>query len=141
MNASLLFCDFARVTNEGHRFDSIGAGLNKIHATRFPTPVSFSLLVEAKFTESEIGNTYPFEIKIIDPKGVEVGGGGKGIKGFVTVSNIEDLTSFAAFNMQFIIQQKVDFKFILTLDGKMISETILSIDLRESKSIKKTKKK
>jgi|GEM_PF-3063665 len=115
MNARIFLCNFARVTDNGSRFDAIGAGINLIQAQQFPTPVNFAVLIETRFSLAESEREHSFELKIIDPDGKHAA---PPIVGSVKIAKEHRGSLYAAFNMQMLMKKPVSLTFSLIMNGE-----------------------
>lgn len=139
MFSKLMLCDFARASNDSFRYDAIGAGLKKMNVSVLPAPIMFSLLLESKFENNELGKNYPIEIIITDTEGKQVG---PVINGNVEVGDKDaGLSSYAVFNIQFFIKKEALLTFSLKLNGVQMDVITLEIIHSEKKNAKKKKQK
>jgi len=115
MNGRIFLCDFARVTDNGARFDVIGAGINLIHVPQFPVPVNFAVLIETRFSLAEADREHSFELRIIDPDGKHAA---PPIIGNVKISKEHRGALYAAFNMQMLMKMPVSLTFSLLMNGE-----------------------
>lgn len=126
MYGKIILCEFARATNNGSRFDAIGAGVNNIVTPIFPTPISFALLVETNFTLSETGREYPFEIKIIDADGKAAG---PTLGGSISVAPNHRGPTYASFNIQFLVKNPVVLTYSLLINGE--EKDSISLEIKQ----------
>jgi hypothetical protein len=106
MKGKIYLCDFARATDNGTRFDVIGAGINQI---------AFSILIETNITLPEKYREQSFELRIIDPDGKNVV---PPINGNVNFSKDSPGPLYAAFNMQLMMNKPVSLTFSLLINNE-----------------------
>lgn len=127
MNSRIILCDYAKVTDDGTRFDAIGAGLNLVHAPQFPYSVSFVILVETRFSRSEAGRKHPFELKILDPEKNHLS---PPIIGDINPSDNHRGFLYAAFRIQMQIKKAASLTFCLLINGE--EKDIVSVEIAQT---------
>lgn len=127
MRGKLKICEFARVTNDGLQYDAIGVGTSFISVSSFPASVAFTLLVENEFEKTDVGNEYPFEIKIVDMEGKDAG---PAVTGSILPRNKTGI-AYSAFNIQILIKNYVILKFTLLINGEENDKVLLEIKAKD----------
>ena len=135
MYGKIKFCDFARATHNGSRFDAIGAGLTNINVPNLPAPIFFSILIEAGFDPTDIGKEFLFEIITADPEGKPISI--RPISGIITVDDIQSLKSYAAFSVQFIIKKEGVFTYTFKINDVKLDENALNVSIKPNIAIEK----
>lgn len=122
--SKIFICDFARVTDNGTRFDVIGAGTEVFNVPNLPSPIFFAVFVELNFPKSKEKNKHFFEIHISDSDGKHAS---PPITGEVELSK-KQTTTYAAFNMQMLIKKSTKLSLILFVDENKEDTVLIRVN-------------
>lgn len=124
MTGKLLLCEYARITDNGLKFDIIGGGIKTVTIRQFPAPMMFTLLIETNFALAETGRAHSFEIKIIDEDGKPAG---PPLAGQIHVNQGHNGPTYATVVIQFMVSKAQKITYSLLVNGNELDSTNLEI--------------